>query len=283
MSIGEVGNQAAGEVDANTRRPRRRTYALAAAGVAAAAAVAAGVAVALPSAGAGPSPISALTIALAQTSMHSYTFRLTSTEQFARRTLNAEVVSGAVNPRSDLGTELLTAHSNGTTQRAQVRFIKADLYTSVSPAAGFADRWDKTPAAAGAATAMPSGDLYGFASDRPVSPAALITVMRVAGATVRDVGAASGPGWTGTEYTFKAPLAGGRETVSGTVYVDQHGLVRRLATVTTERGLEPIAGANLITDRTITFADFGAPVQVNAPPNSQTRTTSGPPYWGFYF
>jgi hypothetical protein len=30
-------------------------------------------------------------------------------------------------------------------------------------------------------------------------------------------------------------------------------------------------------------AYFGVPVQVNAPPNSQTRTTSGQPYWGFYF
>lgn len=283
MSIGEVGNHAAGEVDANTHRPRRRTYALAAAGVAAAAAVAAGVAVALPSAGAGPTPISTLTSALAQTSAHSYTFSLTSSEHDARGILNTDVVSGAVNPRSDLGTELLTAHSNGTTQRAQIRFIKADLYTSVSPAAGFADRWDKTPAAAGAAGAMPPGDLYGFVSDRPVSPAALITLLRAAGATVREAGAASGPGWTGTEYSFKAPLAGGGEIVSGTVYVDQQGLVHRVVTITTEKGLQPTAKPLLTTDRAITFADFGAPVQVTAPPVSQTKATAGQPYWGFYF
>lgn len=286
MSIGEVGNRPADEADdarANTRRPRRRTYALAAAGLFAAVGVAAGVVAARPGANARPSPITALTSALAQTSARSYTFSLTSSERFGRRTLNSDVVSGAVDSQRDLGTETLTAQSHGATQRAQIRFIKADLYTSVSPASGFADRWDKSPAAAGAAGAMPPGDVYGFVSDRLVSPAALVAVLRAAGATARDAGAASGPGWTGTEYTFSAPLAGGRQSITGTAYVDEQGLVRRLETTTTEKGMQSAAKTFLITDRAIAFAGFGAPVRVTAPPASQTKATSGQPYWGFYF
>jgi hypothetical protein len=65
--------------------------------------------------------------------------------------------------------------------------------------------------------------------------------------------------------------------------VDQQGLVRRLVTITTEKGPQPNAKALLTTDRAITFADFGAPVQVTVPPVSQTKATAGQPYWGFYF
>jgi hypothetical protein len=283
VSVGEVDNRSAGEAEATARRRPGRVCALAAACVVAAGAVGAGVAAALPAASPRPTPIAALTSALTQTSARSYAFSLDSSEHFDRRTLNSDVVSGAVDPRRDLGTELLTAQSDGTTQRAQIRFIKADLYTSVSPASGFAERWDKSPAAAGAAGAMPPGDLYGFVSDRPVSPAALLTVLRAPGATARDAGDASGPGWTGAEYTFSAPLADGREYITGTAYVDGQGLVRRLVTITTDEEMQSEAKASLVTDRAITFADFGAPVRVTAPPASLTKATNGQPYWGFYF
>jgi DNA-binding CsgD family transcriptional regulator len=93
----------------------------------------------------------------------------------------------------------------------------------------------------------------------------------------------SGPGWSGTKYTFTTLIGGGREAVSGTAWVDQQGLVRRLLTVTTEKGLQTTDKTLLTTDRDITFGDFGAPVRVAAPPASQTKDTSGQPYWGFYF
>jgi hypothetical protein len=66
--------------------------------------------------------------------------------------------------------------------------------------------------------------------------------------------------------------------VSGTVYVDQQGWVRRLVT-TTRQGMR----LDVTTDRDLTFSDFGAPAPVTAPPASQVKYTSGRPYWGFFF
>ena len=265
------------------RHRRMRVLASAAAAATAAAALAAGVTAARHAASAAPSPPAAVTSALARTSADSYIFSLDTTVQVAGRTLNSDVVSGAFDPRHDRGTELLTARSAGQTQRAQIRFIGADLYTSVSPGSGFGKPWDKSPAAAAAAGGMPPGDLYGFVSDRPVSPAALTVVLRAPGTAVRDAGPVSGPGWTGTRYTFTARLYDGRESVSGTVYVDQQGQVRRLMTSTTQQGRRAAKKAGPTTRRDITFGHFTAPVPASAPPASQVKYTSGEPYWGFYF
>jgi hypothetical protein len=267
------------------RHPRHHLmWVFAAAGAAAAAALAAGVIVALhtapgaPSPAAAPSPLAAVTSALARTSAGSYAFSLDSTVQFAGKDLHSDVVSGTFDPRHDLGTELLTNRSAGQTERAQVRFIGAYLYTWVSPRSGFGKPWDESPLAAATANGMPSGDLYGFVSDQPVSPGALTVVLRSADTAVHVV---SSPGWTGTKYTFTARLYDGQESVSGAVYVDQQGRIRRLMTITTQqrRG----AKSGLTTDRDITFSDFGAPARVSAPPASQVKYTSGEPYWGFYF
>jgi hypothetical protein len=272
--------------DSAARRPRsrRRTYALTAAGAVAVAAAAAGVTVALHPGPAAPSPIAAVTTALARTSAQSYTFSLDTTVRIAgRRTLNSDAVSGAFDPRHGRSTELLTAHSAGRTTRAQIRFIGASLYTSVSPGGGFGKLWDETPVKAAAAGAMPPGDLYGFVSDQPVSPAALTVVLRAPSTAVRDAGPASGPGWSGTKYSFTTRLDGGRESVTGTAYVDQQGRVRRLLTTTAEQGAHAVGKTLLTTDRDIIFGDFGAPVPVTAPPASLTKSTTGQPYWGFYF
>jgi hypothetical protein len=271
--------------DSAARRPpsRRRTYALTAAGAVAVAAVAAGVTVGLQPGPVAPSSMAAVTSALARTSAQSYTFSLDTTVKIqGRRTLNSDTVSGAFDPQHHRSTELLTARSSGQTQRAQIRFIGASLYTSVSPGGGFGKLWDQTPVKAAAAGAMPPGDLYGFVSDQPISPAALTVVLQAPGTAVRDAGPASGPGWSGTKYTFTARLYGGRESVTGTAYVDQQGRVRRVLTTTTEQGAR--AGKTLLTTgRVITFGDFGASVPVTAPPASQTKSTTGQPYWGFYF
>ena len=178
---------------------------------------------------------------------------------------------------------MLTVRSSGHAERAQVRFIGAYLYTWASPGSGFGKPWDQSPASAAATGETPPGDLYGFVSDRPVSPTALTVVLRAPDAAARDTGPVSGPGWAGTRYTFTAPLYGGRETVSGTAYVDQQGRVRRLTTITTEHGARATEETLLTTDRDITLGDFGAPVPVTAPPASQVKYTSGEPYWGFYF
>jgi hypothetical protein len=247
-----------------------------------AAALAAGITAALHVAAAPPSPLSAVTSALARTSAQSYTFSIATTLRRPGRELSSDLVSGAYDPRWHLGMELLTARSAGQAKRAQIRFIGAYLYTSVSPGSGFGKPWDKSPLAAAAATAMPPGDLFGFVSDQAVRPSELTVVLRSAGTTVHDAGPASGPGWTGVRYTFTASLADGRESVSGNVYVDQQGRVRRV-TSTTEEGAQATGRPFLTTQRDIAFGGFGAPVRVPAPPASQVKYTSGQPYWGFYF
>jgi hypothetical protein len=86
---------------------------------------------------------------------------------------------------------------------------------------------------------------------------------------VREVGPASGPGWTGTAYAFSASLQLGGTlhlflSTSGTVDVDQQGRVRQLdATETTGKTVEKVQ---------MTFGDFGVRVSVSAPPASQTFT-----------
>jgi hypothetical protein len=222
-----------------------------------------------------PSALAAVTSAVAKTSAESYSFRLNSTVQAAGREMHSDVVSGAFDPRHELGAELLTARGIHPAT-AQIRFIGKYLYTWVSPGSvlgTIGKPWNKAPVPAAAADGMPGDDFYGFVSDQPVSPAELSGVLRFAG-TVRDGGLASGPGWTGTKYAFTARFFDGRESVTGTVYVDQQGQVRRLVTITTQEGVT--------TSRDLTFGDFGAPVPVTAPPVSQIEYTSKP-YWGFFF
>jgi len=234
---------------------------------------------------ASPSALSVVTSALARTSADSYTYTVDSITRFAGKELNSVEVSGAFDPGHHLGTEQLNSRSAGRVARAQVRFICKYLYTSVTPAAGFVKLWDKSLLTAAAANGTPPGDPYEFVSDQPVTPDELTVVLRSAGAVMHDAGPVSGPGWTGTRYTFTAHLYGGRESVTGTVYVDRQGRVRRLMTITTDLASPKRATKNRApaTYREITFSGFGAPVRVGPPPVSQLKYTSGNPYWGFYF
>lgn len=263
-------------------RRRRRMGVLAVASAVAAAALAAGLTAALRAAPAASSPLSDVTGALARTSAQSYTFSIETTVRPPGGEPRSDLASGAYDPSERLGTELVTARVAGQVKRAQVRFIGAYLYTSVPPGSGFGKPWDKSPLAAATAAGMPPDDPYGFASDQVVSPSGLIAVLRSAGTTVRDSGSSSGPGWTGITYTFTAHLDNGQATISGTVYVDQKGRVRRMM-ITTDEGEQARGNPTFTTARGITFGDFGAPVRVTAPPASQVKYTIGRPYLGFYF
>jgi len=232
---------------------------------------------------AATSPMDALSSALARTAADSYSFSLDTTVRVGGRNRGSQAASGVADPGRRLGMEQLVDRAVGRTTLAQVRFAGAELYTLVPSGSGFGKPWDESPAGA-VSDAMPPGDLYGFASDRLVSPEALAVVLRAAGVTVHGGGTVSGPGWTGIRYTFTAGLYGGLETVTGTVYVDQQGRVRRLMTVTAEKGAAAVRKPpSLTTERDITFADFGIPVAVTAPPPGLVEQTSGEPYWGLYF
>lgn len=258
-------------------RPRHRHLRkqILAAAVATAAAAGGMTALLTASTGHPPTALTTVTRALANTSADSYSFTLHSTVKFRGRQLHSDVVSGAYDPRHELGTELLaTGTSRDAPARTQIRFTGGYVYTQVAPGSSFGKPWNKSPVPS--ARAMPGNDLYGFITDQPVRPVELSAVLRSAG-TLREVGRVSGPGWTGTRYAFTARFPGARESVSGTVDIDQQGRVRRLVTITTQG-----THGKITTDRDLTFGNFGAPVPVTAPPASQVGYTSTP-YLGFFF
>jgi hypothetical protein len=223
------------------------------------------------SGGGAPSALSTVTGALAKTSAEGYSFSLDSTVQVNGRVRNSSAVSGVFGPMHEVGTELLTTGYEQRPVQARIRFIGKYVYTWVSPGSGLGKPWNKSPVPPLKAGQPQGGDPYGFVSDQPVSGGELSGVLRYAHA-VRDAGSVSGPGWVGTKYTFAARLSG--ESVSGVVYVDRQGRVRRLATIS--------IGGDVTTRRDLTFGDFGVHETVAAPPASQTGYTSTP-YQGFYF
>jgi hypothetical protein len=86
---------------------------------------------------------------------------------------------------------------------------------------------------------------------------------------VRELGPASGRGWTGVRYAFE--LADRRWLVNGTVDVDGDGRVRRLETTSraTDRAWAVDRGVGATAHSVMEFWDFGTRVRVTAPPADQ--------------
>ena len=84
---------------------------------------------------------------------------------------------------------------------------------------------------------------------------------------VTVAGPASGPGWTGTRYTF-SESPGVQLKLSGTVTVDQQGQARALVLTIRLTGAINV----FVTTQALTFSEFGAPVTVTPPPADQTFT-----------
>ena len=122
---------------------------------------------------------------------------------------------------------------------------------------------------AGAAGLGVLGVFPGFLGQ--VDPRGLLALLQSA-TDVRETGPASGPGWTGSAYTFSiAPtLTGPLHTavsLRGTVDVDQQGRVQQLD--------GQASFATTVSQVEITFGDFGLPVSVSPPPASQTWVPPG--------
>jgi hypothetical protein len=84
----------------------------------------------------------------------------------------------------------------------------------------------------------------------------------------------SGPGWTGTRYTFTLSHPKGTlrvvDRITCTVDVDSHGHIRRLAQTTAfAAGGKPGAAVGTIYTIAFTFSDFGIRFSVTPPPASQ--------------
>ena len=104
-----------------------------------------------------------------------------------------------------------------------------------------------------------------------VDPQDLLGLLQSA-TDVRETGPASGPGWTGSGYSFTVAtkLNGPLHTpvsLRGTVDVDQQGRVRQLD--------GQASFATTVSQVEITFGDFGLPVSVSPPPASQTWVPPG--------
>ena len=253
-----------------------RVRALMAAGVAVI--VAAGAAITL-SAVQAPSAFAQVTRAASRTAAQSYHVSSTSTLVTVPGLIppSPVTITGEFDPVHGIGEET-------SSKGFQVRYVGGFIYLPLTDS----DRavFDKTPLGP-----MPVGDSWvrlpmplqlganataiellqlgtiatGLA---PVDPQGLLAVLKSA-SQVREVGPASGPGWTGSAYTFAATitLPGSPPLIlrtSGTVDVDQQGRVRQLDAT---QSIGPMK-------RTVemTFGDFGIPVSVSAPPTSQTFT-----------
>lgn len=267
-------------VRALSRKRVVRVRALAAA--CAAGIVAAAVAVTL-SAVQAPSAFAQVTHAAARTAAASY--RVRATERIVQigglRSQPWATAYGEFDPAHGVGqqTDNLGAQIRYAGGSMYV-FLTDDLraaYNRTGPPVPAWASWEQLAgirlqpgAAAGTAGLAMLGVFPGFLGQ--VAPQDLLALLQSA-TQVREVGPASGPGWTGTAYTFTivTTLDGPLHTavsLSGTVDVDQLGRVRQLD------GLESFMGT--VQKVAITFGGFGLPVSVSPPPASQTWTPPTP-------
>ena len=259
-------------VRARSRKRVVRVRALVAAGTAGIVAATAAITLSAVSA---PSALAQVMQAAARTGATSY--RLSATERIVKigglRSQPWATASGVFDPAHRVGEET-------DDQGAQVRYVGAYMYVFVTddlraashimkgtPIPDWAS-WERFPSSLGAGASTAGLAMLGRfpALLGQFDPQDLLGLLKSA-TQVREVGPASGPGWTGTAYAYSAAtrLSGGplqlSVSSSGTVDVDQQGRVRRLD------ALESFDGTVRKVD--ITFGDFGLPVSVSAPPASE--------------
>jgi hypothetical protein len=239
-------------------KARRRARALVPAGAVAALGGAAALGVTLTATVASaPSAFAAVTAAAAKTSAES--FQVTVQNSIGSQHI---LVTGEFDPAQRIGEE---------TGPGGMRFIYTGQSMYVHLAKGIPGEsgktWLEVPELR-ATAATPIKLLTGSPpSVVQANPQSLLAMLESVG-TVKDEGPASGPGWTGAEYSFTVTPSGSNIglTVIGTVDVDQQGRVRDLAaTVPAQQG-------NTAITVDITFSDFGAPVSVTPPPASLVGT-----------
>jgi hypothetical protein len=115
-----------------------------------------------------------------------------------------------------------------------------------------------------------------FQTVQQLSPQGLVALLTEA-SHVRAVGRVSGPGWTGTRYSFLLGETLDAQsqlsltlTFRGTVDVDGLGRIHQLAAISTMYSPHSQPGyRTFIKSITIDFSGFGQPVPVSIPPASQ--------------
>ena len=214
-----------------------------------------------------PSAFAAVSAAAAKTSAQS--FQVTVRSGAGAQRLQ---VVGEFNPALGIGEE---------TGPGGFELIYDRQYIYVHVAKGLpgtgGKTWLRTPKLTGLAPNPVKLLTASVLSVAQANPENLLAMLKSAGA-VTSQGPASGPGWTGTAYSFSAAAAPAG-TVTGTVDVDRQGRVRDLTATVASR--QP--GDNGMTDIRvdIAFSDFGVPVSVTPPParevySSPTGAKGGP-------
>lgn len=176
------GAREQGGVNWHHRFPRVRL--LAAVAVIAVAAVAGVTAMVLASPGGqAPSALATVSSALAETSAASYSFEVDTVVPSLADVVAPIAVSGAFDPRRQVGTELLTTRSKKQPEKMQIRFIGKYVYTWVSGTETAGEPWNKALIPLAGANGLPSNDpyFYGFITDEPVSLAGLSSLLGSAG------------------------------------------------------------------------------------------------------
>jgi hypothetical protein len=262
----------------------RRARVLAPAGaVAALGGAAAALALTLTATVAGaPSAFAAVTAAAAKTSAESFQFTAVQSTR-ASAPAPTPVAAPAKIPDGWLRERLIGAfapargvgeESSAATPDRQVVFAGGHVYAPTPSYDKSAHGKPWLELLAWPQSAPASGILtpHGFADGQPVDPARLLALLKSI-TTVHAAGPASGPGWTGTKYTFTVGYRPGQSypAYTGTVYVDTSGLVRRLVTkydiYFLKWGSHHPVPVPITED--LTFSDFGCPVTVTPPPASQ--------------
>jgi hypothetical protein len=274
-------------------RKRRRQIALAAGSGMAALVIAAGTLLSVSAAGA-PSAYAAVTAAVSRMSSTSYRVSAVSndgTGSFAAMAQgNARPVqrlTGQFDPIRRVGWEIVRPvgrdiYSVGRPREYQFRYLGDIAYSLVDRGAD--SYWlEFKGASPGYVPTMPTSSMPELPSIvavvQPTIAQGLLSWVR--GATdVRDDGPASGPGWTGTNYSFSMTFTKDLGRLAGTIAVDQQGRVRHLGLTLYLAPVDRITQPPLTDD--VTFSDFGVPVSVSAPPASLINThpvfrPAGPP------
>ena len=263
-------------------RSRKRVVRVRAAAAAGAAGIVAAVAAITLSVVPAPSAFAQVTHAAARTAAASYQVRLSQeiVQIGGLRSTPWSTAYGELDPehgageqRDNLGDQI--RYAGGSTYVFLTDELRAAYRLGGEPIPAWAS-WERLPGN----PLRPGGSVkpaeIGLLSVFPgflgeVDPQDLLTLLQSA-TGVREVGPASGPGWTGSAYSFTVAtrLNGPLHTpvgLSGTVDVDQQGRVRQLnARDSFSRTVSQVE---------VTFGDFGLPVSVSPPPASQTWTPPG--------
>jgi hypothetical protein len=239
-------------------RASRRTRLAAAGALAAAAAAATAATLAI---GSAPPALATVTAALASTLTQSYHLTEQSTMYYIHN-------GQATHPYHDTCTTVADPprqlEASSCSSGPGSREVGGYLYLYFAhPANG--RHWGRAPITS-PGLQRPAANVITFAAPRQM----LSEIKKADKVTV--AGPASGPGWTGTRYAFSGSEASGsgrpaqRNTISGTVDVDQQGRARVLALT-----IRSTSSVNvLVQTQVLTFSDFGAPVAVTPPPADQT-------------